>query len=142
MDEAYHSRSAIDALSPPVLDCAPSLSSATPACRAGAFSASVTFATSVTCFRRSLASALRSAGFLAGLMGATTPRPRLRMQKTHRLGELTSYRNAAAWLGDTYNGAKTTTTNTGMRNAKAVGVMPLCPTVCRQSLLSKYAGAS
>jgi hypothetical protein len=38
--------------------------------------------------------------------------------------------------GRTYKGAKTTTTNTGIRNANAVGVMPDCPTVFLHSLLS------
>lgn len=36
----------------------------------------------------------------------------------------------------TYNGAKNTTTNTGTRNANAVGVMPDCPTVFCHSLFS------
>jgi hypothetical protein len=39
----------------------------------------------------------------------------------------------------TYRGANTTTTNTGIKNENAVGVMPLCPTVLLQSLFAKIA---
>jgi len=75
--------------------------------------------TCVTAFNRSRASSRRSAGFLVGRTagtGAMVFRRRLRMQNTQRKGQ------------------KTTTTNTGMRKANAVGVMPLWPTVFLQSL--------
>lgn len=77
-------------------------------------------ATSVSSFKRSLASALLSAGFLTLRVGVGSGvfRCRRLTQNTHR------------------NGAKKTTTNTGTRNANAVGVMPELPTVFRHSLLS------
>lgn len=97
--------------------------------------------TSVTVPRISRASFRGKAGFFVftGRIGGTL-RLRLRIQKTHRLfivSQVSLYGMEVkrGGIGEVaYNGAAIATTNTGTRNAKAVGVMPDWPTVLRHSL--------
>jgi len=140
-DAAYHSRSDVEALSGTTGTC--SVCSGSPF--TGSLTSPATSDASANCFKRSLASALRSAGFLTftALAGnGCGPRRFLFMQNTQRLQWCVSTSTRSGGCDGTYKGAKTTTTNTGIRNANAVGVMPLCPTVLLHSLFSRLANAS
>jgi len=109
------------------------------ASRRSASGSAIMFDASVTSFSHSLASVRRSAGGFVALRAEVTGITwRLfRTQYAQRLNEslLVPCLVPARQHASAYNGAAMATTKTGIRNAKAVGVMPLCPMVLRHSRL-------